>query len=99
MTEDKPKIEIVKDEMPEAEEVDNVVFFKDKNPNDEEKVKFTLDDFLENISKNKEGIDSFFFIGINADGNSVVSAKADNNLHLHWILKRFLTHLEGHLYG
>lgn len=98
MTEDTPKIEIVKDEMPEVEEVDNVVFFKDKNANDE-KSSFTLDDFLENISKNKEGIEHFFFIGINSDGNSVVSAKADNNLHLHWMLKRFLTHLEGHLYG
>jgi hypothetical protein len=80
---------------------DNVISFNKKEDGTEngEAKEFTIDDFLSNIEKNKEGIDNFFFLGLNKDGNSVVSAKADNNLHLHWMLKRFITHLETHLYG
>ncbi len=82
-----------------SDPIDNIIVFGDKKPGESEVKSFTIDDFLENIEKNKEGIEHFFFLGLNADGNSVISAKADNNLHLHWMLKRFVTHLENHLYG
>lgn len=74
----------------------NVVMFGEK---EKEKPEFDFNTFIDNITKNKDNIEHFFYIGVDKDGNSTVSAKADNNLHLHWILKRFITHLESHLYG
>lgn len=84
----------------EEETSSNVIVFGKKNKEDDpEPIEFTIDNFLENITKNKDDIENFFFLGLNKDGNSTISAKADNNLHLHWMLKRFITHLEMHLYG
>lgn len=98
MTEDTPVVEI--EDIDVIEPNGNVISFNSKkNPNNsEDNSKFDFNEFLIKVQDQKDEIEDFIFIGIRKDGQTSVSAKAESNLHLYWIIKRFLRHLEGILF-
>lgn len=76
----------------------NVIqFTKDKKEEGVEDFNFEV--FLSRSDEFKKDIQDFVFIGTKANGETSVSAKAENNMHLYWMVKRFLTHLESSLFA
>lgn len=76
----------------------NVIqFTKDKKETDVEEFNFEI--FLNRADEFKKDIEDFVFIGTKANGETSVSAKAENNMHLYWMVKRFLNHLESNLFA
>ncbi len=96
MTEDTP-VDI--EEIEVIEPNGNVISFNKNKISEEEVVNFTFKDFRERSKEFEEDIDAFVFIGNRKDGEATVSAKADNNMHLYWMVKRFLRHLEDNIFG
>lgn len=75
----------------------NVISFSKQKPEDSTE-SFNFAEFLNKMSDKKDDIEDFLFIGVDKNGDTSVSAKAQNNMHLYWIVKRFMTHLERNLF-
>lgn len=76
----------------------NVISFS-KEEKTEENPEFTFPEFLRRADEFKDDIEDFIVIAVKKNGETSVSAKAENNMHLYWMVKRFLTHLEQNLFG
>lgn len=59
---------------------------------------FSFKEFREKSAEFEEDVKSFVFIGVRTNGDLTLSAKADSNMHLYWILKRFMTNMERSLF-
>lgn len=75
----------------------NVIQFSKEMNRDEED--FTFSAFLTRSKEFEKDVKDFVFIGTKENGETTVSAKAENNMHLYWMVKRFLTHLEDNLFA
>lgn len=59
---------------------------------------FSFKEFREKSAEFEEDVKSFVFIGVRTNGDLTLSAKADSNMHLYWILKRFMANMERSLF-
>ena len=95
MTEDTP-VEI--EEVEVIEPNSNVISFS-KEKTTEDNPEFDFREFLRRADEFKDDIEDFIVIAVKKNGETSVSAKAENNMHLYWMVKRFLTHLEYNLFA
>jgi hypothetical protein len=99
--EDKDKKPETIEEFEVIEPSGNVISFtgkSEKKEGDEEDV-VTFKKFLEHLNNSKREIEHFVFIGVTKEGEVTVSAKAENNLHLYWIVKRFEKHIADEIFS
>ena len=95
MSEDTPELI---EEIEVIEPNGNVISFS-KEKKTEDNPEFDFREFLRRADEFKEDINDFVVIAVKNNGETSVSAKAENNMHLYWMVKRFLTHLENNLFG
>lgn len=76
----------------------NVIAFSKNDPEETVTEDFTFKAFREKSAEFEDDVDAFVFIGARKSGESTVSAKADNNMHLYWMVKKFLRHLESNIF-